>query len=247
MKEIVVIPACSRPELLAWCLRRLSEAPTCPNILICADTKANLEEIEYVRDRFFPAADILSAKHHLQVHSGCWNILNAIKVGATFAESVYLIEEDVMIFPKQFFEWHRSQTDEASCGRKLANFPYYTNPGSLLRRPLLRQLIPHITDEYFKDTAAYCESNFPPAPWTSTLDDGLIRRVMEWHGFDAAFPPSPVCAHQGFHWYGKADIVSTAGQSLDEKIENLPKMHEKILTSTDPRFTRYCADFEPFL
>ena len=246
MREVVVIPTCFRPELLAWCLRRLSEASTCPNVLICADIEANLKETEYVRDKFFPSADILHAKPHIQVHSGCWNILNAIKIGASFADSVYLIEEDVMIFPNQFFRWHRAQSDEVSCGRRLANFPYYTNPGSYLRRPLLNQLIPHITDEYFQDTVAYCEANFPPAPYTSTLDDGLIRRVIEWCGFDCAFPPSPICAHQGFFWYGRLDIVSTAGMTLDEKIDYLPKMHEKILTSPDPRFARYCSDFEPF-
>ena len=186
MREVVVIPTCFRPELLAWCLRRLSEASTCPNVLICADIEANLKETEYVRDKFFPSADILHAKPHIQVHSGCWNILNAIKIGASFADSVYLIEEDVMIFPNQFFRWHRAQSDEVSCGRRLANFPYYTNPGSYLRRPLLNQLIPHITDEYFQDTVAYCEANFPPAPYTSTLDDGLIRRVIEWCEFDCA-------------------------------------------------------------
>lgn len=241
--DIVVIPTCYRTELLAWCLRRLADAPGCPDVLICADTKANLQEVEYVRDQYFPTADILHAKAHISVLSGTWNILMSIKVGSTLADNVYLVEEDVMVFP-HFFTWHRSQTAEASCGRKIPRYDLYTNPGSCLRRPLLEKLVPHINDDYFRDPGSYCERNFSQQ-FISYLDDGLIRRVIADNGMKWVFPETPVAAHQGFFGYGRYDITPMVGQTLEEKIANWPKMEETILTSPDPRYKRYCADFEP--
>src|SRR5271157_110469 len=102
--SIVVIPTCNRPELLALCLLRLSGAPGCPEVHIYADTAANIEDVAYVRDEYFPTATIFHAQLHIASFSGCWNILNSIKDGSRFADDVYLIEDDVMIY-KTFFPW----------------------------------------------------------------------------------------------------------------------------------------------
>src|ERR1700676_926235 len=249
MRETVVIPSCHRPELLALCLLALSGAPDCPEVHIYADTAAKIDEIEYVRDQYFPTATIFHAKPHISAPSGCWNILNSIKEGAKWADAVYIVEEDVRIYPETFFEWHRSRPEAASCGRRMLthpNFPYYTTPGSPLRRPLLDALLPHIRDEYFADTVAYCEENFPPADWTSTLDDGLIRRVLTQAGFDWHIPEKAVCAHQGFRNYNKLDIFMNEGTDVEERIGRFLQLCEFIPNATDPRFKRYAADFEPF-
>ena len=65
MRETVVIPSCHRPELLALCLLALSGAPDCPEVHIYADTAAKIDEIEYVRDQYFPTATIFHAKPHI--------------------------------------------------------------------------------------------------------------------------------------------------------------------------------------
>lgn len=248
MSSIVVIPTCKRPETLALCLLRLSDSPGCPEVHIYADTAANIDEIEYVRDEYFPTATIFHAKPHIAAPSGCWNILNSIKDGSRYADNVYLVEEDVMVYPS-FFRWHQAQTAAASCGRRMLihpEFPYYTNPGSCLRRPLLDALAPHICDEYFLDTAAYSAAYFPPAPWTSTLDDGLIRRVIVQAGLSWIIPDRAVCAHQGFRGYDVLDIFKNDGADVEERIGRFLEICELIQTSPDPRFKMYGADFEPY-
>lgn len=248
MSSIVVIPTCNRPELLALCLLRLSGAPGCPEVHIYADTAANIEDISYVRDTYFPEATIFHAQPHIAATSGCWNILNSIKDGSRYAEAVYLVEEDVMVYPT-FFRWHEAQREAASCGRQMPThpeFPYYTNPGSLLRRPLLDALVPHICDEYFLDTVSYSAAHFAPAPWTSTLDDGLIRRVLAQQGLSWKIPSEPVCAHQGFRGYDKLDIFKNDGADVEERIGRFLELEQLIQTSPDWRFKYYGADFEPY-
>jgi hypothetical protein len=247
MRDIVAIPTCYRTELLALCLLRLSGAEGCPEVHIYADTASKIDEVEYVRDEYFPTATIFHAKPHIQAPSGCWNILNSIKSAASFADDVYLIEDDVMVFP-DFFRWHRSRLEAASCGRRMLtrpDFSYYTNPGSLLRRALLDALIPHINDTYFQDTVAYCEK-FPTADWSSTLDDGLIRRVIKEAGLSWHIPDKAVCAHQGFRNYSKLDIFMNEGADVEERIGRFLELCELIPNSPDPRVQRYAADFEPF-
>jgi hypothetical protein len=231
--------------LLALCLRRLSGASGCPEVHIYADTAAKLEDIAYVRDEYFPTANIFHAKPHLKVPSGCWNILNAIKDGSRFAEDVYIVEEDVMVYP-YFFQWHKSQTTPASCGRKT---PFnnlwpnaYTNPGSCLRRALLDKLVPHINDDYFTRLKGYLNENFPVRDEWSDLDDGLIRRLVG----DCAYPETPVCAHQGFYFYDKIDIFTNNGANVEERIARFLELEQTILTSQDWHYARYAKDFEPF-
>ena len=244
MKSVVVIPTCKRPELLALCLLRLSGAPGCPEVHIYADTAANLNDVSYVRDEYFPTASIFHARPHPAVFSGCWNILNSIASGARFADDVYLVEEDVMVY-SNFFSWHESTKEAVSCGRTTGKCGYYTNPGSLLRRPLLDALLPHINDQYFADTEGYCARNFAHH-YTSSLDDGLIRRVIAQKGLDWHNPVTAVCAHQGFYFYDKLDIYKNYGGDVEEKIGRFLEIEEQIKTKPDWRYKHYAQDFEPF-
>lgn len=233
--------------MLALTLEKLSETKDVPEVHIYCDSvpESRLREVEVVRDLYFPEAFLFHAKPHLSAPSGCWNILNAIRAAAKFAENVYLVEEDVLVYP-YFFQWHQSQTAPASCGRVHPDERWiyrhlYTNPGSLLRRPLLDVLIPHINDQYFQDTKLYCEMNF--IPWdVSTLDDWLIRRVMRKNNMECVYPPSPVCAHVGFRGYGGLDIYQNHETDLMKKIERA----RVILATTNPK-DRYARDFEPYL
>ena len=252
---MVAIPTANRPELLALTLERLSQAlsvstkqgtKTSADVHIYADAvpESRLREIEIVRDLYLPGAFLFNARPHVAVPSGCWNILNSIKHAARFADEVYLVEEDVLVFP-QFFQWHQSQSAAASCGRRHPDPRWvyrnlYTNPGSCLRRPLLDVLLPHINDEYFADTKAYCDKHF--FLWdTSTLDDWLIRRVMMKHGLETIYPDAPVCAHIGFRMYNRIDIYMNHEVGIEKKIARAREIMAGV-SNTD----RYATDFEPY-
>jgi hypothetical protein len=247
-KTIVVMPTAHRPEFLALALERLAAArkPSNIDVHIYVDfvDHIRLAETEIVRDLYFPEAYLFLAGPHVQVPSGCWNILNSIKNGSLWADDVILVEDDVMVYP-DFFEWHQTAVwADASCGRSLSYFNLYTNPGSCLRRPLLDLLVPHINDEYFRDTKAYCDKNFQPNH-ISTLDDGLIRRVLHDNNMTVLFPERPRCAHQGFRGYRSYDIFQNEGE-VEERIAGLRQIIAKI-EAGDPHLTRYATRlFEPF-
>lgn len=244
--SIVAIPASNRVELLALTLEKLDAARNRPEVHIYADSvpESRLVEIEAIRDIFLPDAFLFHAKPHPVVPSGCWNILNAIKSAAKFAEKVYLLESDVLIYPT-FFEFHEAQTAPASCGRRHPDLRWqyrdlYCNPGSCLRRPLLDALVPHINSEYFQDTKAYCDKHFPP--WeVSTLDDWLIRRVMKQEGMSCVYPETPMCAHVGFRGYGSLDIYQNNEVDLGKRIERA-----RYLLATVSNKDMYAKDFEPY-
>lgn len=248
-KKLVVMPA-HRPELMALSLEKLSEArSTCrfkPEVHIYADSvsESTLGEMEIVRDLYLPEAFLFRAKRHLPAPSGCWNILNAIKDGARWADEVYLVEQDVLVYP-YFFDWHATQTAPASCGRKLPRYEYYTNPGSCLRRPLLDALVPHICTSYFLDTGSYCERKFSTR-FISTLDDGLIRRVLHDGKMGWSFPTAPVCAHIGIRsmkpkGQGGLDIYAYESETLEQRIEAVRK-----IVAAPQNQQRYAPEWEPF-
>lgn len=256
-KAVIAVPAAHRPELLALNLQRLAVANRKYgfDVHIYADSvdEIRLREIEQVRDLFYPEAFLFRARPHVKAYSGSWNILQSIKTSARFAENVYLIEEDVMVYP-YFFDWHEAQTAPASCGRRstLGRFhekhgDAYRNPGSCLRRPLLDLLIPHINDDYYTDQEGYCKAQGFPTDKYGSVDDGLICYVLEAAGMQAVYPDKPVCAHQGFFHYGKLDIYAIEpGLDIHQRIERAREIQKAVLTSPDPRHKRYASDFEPY-
>jgi len=242
--QIIAIPTAHRPELLALALEKLSAARNRPEVHIYADSvpESRLQEIEIVRDLYLPEAFLFRAQPHVKAPSGCWNILNAIKSAAQFADDVYLVEEDVLVYP-YFFEWHQSQTAPVSCGRKIPRYDLYTNPGTCFRRPLIDALLPHICDEYFRNTNSYCAGNFKDQ-FISTLDDGLIRRVIHQNSFEWVFPPSPVCAHVGFRAYGRTHLYQVSHLPILERIE---RAREIIGNPNNTEVgDRYTTDWEAY-
>lgn len=241
--------------MLALSLKRITTALHRTAATINADVRIMLdhcrpervEETEYVRDNFYPDALIFRANTHILVPSGCWNILESLKHGyQTGADYVFLIEEDVMVYP-DFFDWHLSTQNSgdyfASCGRLIERYgrDYYTNPGSCFNRKSLGLLVPHICVSYFAGRKAYLEENFPVWPEASDLDDGLIRRVIKKHDGKLIFPDTPKCAHQGFRMYNQIDRYMNIG-TIQERIDRLQVMFSEIRPED-----RYAQDFEPFI
>lgn len=211
-------------------------------------TEEKLDEVQYVRDKYFPTALIFRAQGHVYAPSGSWNILNAIKGGyESGADFVCLVEEDVMVRPNymEYHEkWHSLLFSEpvALCGRLIEKYgrDYYTNPGSSLSRSLLDCIVPHINNEFFADRVGYLSEHFPDWPEASPLDDGLIRRVIKQVDGRIYFPDKPVAVHQGFSGYQKIVGYKTEG-SIEDRIAQLRTILEKV----DPN-ARYFADFEPY-
>lgn len=204
-----------------------------------------------MRDLYLPEAFLFHAKPHIKAPSGCWNILNAINHAGQYADEVYLVEDDVLVYP-YFFDRHAENSAEVSCGRQLTYgqppkiYPYYTNPGTCFRRPLLDALRPHVCNDYFRDTGSYCEREFGELRFVSTLDDGLIRRVIAKNGFKWVAPMRPLCAHVGIRGMarqgeGGFDIYTITGETLEERIEST----RKIITDP-PNRERYAQEWEPY-
>lgn len=248
LTSVVAIPTAHRPELLALTLEKLKSAQRDKlievHIYVDSVPETRLREVEIVRDLYFPEAFLFKAGPHISAPSGCWNILNAIKGAAKWAENVYLVEEDVLVYP-YFFDWHESQTAVASCGRHHwdTRWKYrhlYTNPGACLRRPLLDALVPHICEEYFQDPRGYLDRTFGPWHDCTPLDDGLIRNVMRQNDWLPAYG-KPVCAHVGFRSYGILDIYANNEADLEGRILRA----REILRTTSNR-DMYARDFESY-
>lgn len=238
--------------MLALALERLSQTNPRPDNLsvnIYADHQTNLEDVEYVRDEYFPTASIFHAHPHIACPQGTWNILEAIKAGyQTGADLVYLVEEDVMVRPN-FFQQHQEliQTGEylAVCGRKEKRLyercgPLYVNPGSCLTRKLIENVIPHMNPEYYSNPDEYVLKHFPVWSECSILDDGLIRRVVKQMEGVCGYPVEDICAHQGFRFYNRLDIYMNFETTIEKRIERLRQIIQKIKPGD-----RYAGDFEP--
>ena len=256
MYSVVCMPVCRRPEFLALALEKLDlAAPAGQDVRIFADTSADLNSIEFVRDRYFPTAMIFQARPHPSAPSGTWNILNAIAQGYhAGADLIYHVEEDVLV-RSNFFAFHEDQHSLfanresrilATCGRQVPYFiknfgDYYSNPGSCLSRRLVEALIPHLCEAYYADPEGYLNQHFEPWPEMSKLDDGLIRRVIRKLGGRVVSADPGVCAHQGFRAYDKLDIYRNHETTIENRISRL----REILVGVRPG-DRYARDFESF-
>lgn len=247
-KSVIVMPTMRRPEMLALALEALDRHSYGRDldVRIYADTNANIDDVEYVRDEYYPNALIFHAPEHVQVPSGMWNILNALKAGYnTGADRVFLIEEDVVI-NKDYFPWHDQAHKNpimASLGRyHRPGYMFYTNPGSCFSRYGLGLVVPHINDSLFKDRVKYMNLKFGDMGEFSTLDDGLVRRIQKRMSMPIAIPDQPKCAHIGFIAYNHYMNWVNPETEIRNKINFLRGMLPKVR-----RQDRYTQDFEPIL
>jgi hypothetical protein len=226
-KLTVVTPTYKRPEMLALSLERLRACPEAKDLEVRIHldhtNDARLNEVEYVRDTYFPEAQIYHAQNHVLAPSGCWNILHSLKAGwQTGAEYIFLVEEDCLVTP-DFFKRHLEMQESGeyfvTSGRKLFYLPenYYTNPGCCFRRDKLALVLPHITDAYFADLTGYLDRKFGKMADGGNLDDGLIRRVMRSVSGEAKCATPPIVSHVGFHYYQKMAQYKNEG-TIQERI-----------------------------
>src|ERR1700752_2469765 len=259
-QSIVVMPAAHRPEFAALALEPLGKSRNCPDILLNVDdVKDKLKkEFQHVYDTCAPSQTVLVFRRpHIQVSSGCWNILNSILDGYnTGASEVFLVEEDVLVMP-DFFERHWAEMEKGavvSCGRFCRLFgprypTIYTNPGSCLSRTFLEALVPHINDEFFRDTGGYMDRlQVPPVAGIHGLDDGLIRRVMWLNCWHPVQPPidKPLCAHIGCQ--AVENRYSFVGLNVDAPVLERAEQIRNFLKTIDRQgqHAKYVRDLDPF-
>jgi hypothetical protein len=148
-----------------------------------------------------------------------------------------------MVFP-DYFKWCFDAHENPNCFvtsgrfRKEHRTNYYTNPGACFKSESLRLIIPHINDEFFADRRGYVDARFGKMDEASDLDDGLIRRVIRFHGKEVVYPGTPKVAHQGFHYYDRLDRYEVRG-SIQERIS----LCRDLLARVSPN-DRYAKDFE---
>jgi len=234
--------------MLALTLEKLLLAKKHRDVRVCLyvdnTTENRLSEFEYVRDVYFPTADLFHAKPHLKVPSGCWNILNALKGGyESGSDFVHLVEEDILVHP-DYFDWMEQQDGDffAACGRYIPRYGnLYTNPGSMFPRGTLATVVEHINAEFFADRRAYLSARWVAEDGLGEFDDGLIQRVHRASGLSLRFPEIPKVSHIGFHFYTKSQQYQNKEGDIERRIARL----REILSTIDPA-DRYTKDFEPF-
>jgi hypothetical protein len=256
-KIVVVMPTLKRTEMLALSLEALSRTPQAFQLDLrifldhTHDHKLNdirLSETEFVRDKYFPTAEIFAANNHVVTPGGCYNILQSLAAGyQTGADYIFMVEEDVIVRP-DFIDRHielQSSGDYfVTSGRKLAYFDdtFYSNPGTCYRSDKLAHVIPHICDQYFYNPKAYLEQRFPNMDDAGVLDDGLVRRVMRSLGEKAKCAVPRICSHIGWHYYGKMQMYKNEGR-LEDRIAWIREFLSDIPArkAADPR---YIGDLE---
>jgi hypothetical protein len=250
-QSVVVIPTLKRPEFLALTLERLANAGAehlDVRIFVDWGIKDRHEDVAYVRDTYLPSAQIYQANPHVRVLSGAWNILMSLKEGwETGAPYVFLVEEDVMVRP-EFFEWHWKTQEEGdyfvTCGRKYLRMPlnFYSNPGTCYRHDKLSLVIPHINEDYFKNTEVYVDKHFPQyRGMDGSLDDGLIRKIQRSVEGSVVCAEPPVAHHQGFHYYNRMEQFMNREAGIEARVARL----RDILLTVNPLY-KYTPDFEPY-
>jgi len=210
-----------------------------------------VNDVEYCRDQYLPTAEIFQSGPHVNVLSGCWNILHSLQAGyETGKEFIFHVEEDIFVAPG-FFEWHwnahESDNYFVTCGRRHGHHhampkDFYSNPGTAYRRKSLELVIPHINDDYFKNTEKYVDKHWPQYKgMDGSLDDGMIRKIQRSVNGKVLCAEPRVCVHSGFHYYNRLPQYRNNGTTIQEKIQILREMLSKI-----NREDRYTSDFESF-
>jgi hypothetical protein len=248
VKDVVLVPAWERPELLFHCLDRISKADTIENhevwVLIDAHKEHRYHENPQLRQvvEKFPQLVTRSIRRvpH-SCHGNSLNVLSGMKMAYEFGASyVYLIEEDVMI-SKDFFRWHKAVMQQGNwfcsigvtCTRR-SDWPLegsvsdywlsasdYASLGVCLARESLKSIVPHVTRDYLEAQGSYIAKTFAGDRFGNEFheQDGLILRVMGKIDGLAAWPCVPRAWHCGFWGYNRSDRKPFwEGATLDEKI-----------------------------
>lgn len=244
IQDIVVMPGHSRPEYFQLWTEIVQKATGANRLLyvFCLDWGYDPKYDELIERFPYDCAVIRMDNIKLGLGKQSRNVLNGLIAAAKWAFGkglVFYIEEDIFI-SRDFFRWHREvhrQQKDIFCsiGTKNNNTQYKVDdmPGHyyITDRPdyqalgscfkpemILEYIAPHFNSDYLYDPTSYCITNFPKSfigkIWTE--QDGLIRRIMELNGLQAAFPCVPRGFHAGFYGYNRQPEIMR--MTYDQKL-----------------------------
>lgn len=235
MKDVVLVPAWSRPEMLHYCLDRLSKATgidAC-EVWVLIDEHHGFRSVSGQLDTVidsFPLLRIKTVRRNPHTfHGNSMNVLTGMKDAfSEGASHVFLVEEDVMV-AQDFFLWHRAVMNQeklfcsiaVKCQRRTdaptdddarkfwTSGSDYASLGVCLPRESLRAIVCHARDEYFRGQASYIGQNFRDSRFGKEYheQDGLILRIMGNVNGLSAWPCVPRAWHSGFWGYNRSDRI----------------------------------------
>jgi len=205
MRDLVIIPTFSRPEMLRHCLEHMMAVPDIGDfdLAVFVDDHTMrpppLAEIGQVMARF-PGVQAVKRAANPYRGNSC-NVMTAYaQAYQEGRERAFLVEDDVMIEP-DFFRWHlEAQKEKPFCSIGISRTgitrttEMYASLGVCFGRESLGLIVPHAVPEYFRNMAQYCGKTFRGGPNVGTEQDGLILRVMK-HAKGTA--TSPTLRQQG--------------------------------------------------
>lgn len=229
MRDIVLIPTFSRPEMLWHCLEHLSVAESIADyeVRVLLDFHRDRKpppaaEVEQVVARFPIVTKLIRRDPH-SFHGNSYNVLQGYKE-ALAAEHVYLVEDDVLVEP-DFFLWHRQQQGNgAFCSVAVRNERSgllksdrdYASLGVCFPRASVQHIVKHARSDYYRDQQGYIARTFDGRFGNEFHEqDGLILRVMGSIGGYSIWPLEPKARHVGTYGYNAGNEHRPLGSLLE--------------------------------
>jgi hypothetical protein len=240
LKDIVIVPTFSRPEMLWFCLERLAACPETPDldIKVYVDAHSNVPlpdrraELGRVQS-MFPWAQFTWRVPHTY-DGNTFNVMMAYKEAyASGARHVYLVEDDVMVDP-DFFAWHKKAHEQGTWFCSVASrclkdssvwgdhqeyivTSGYASIGVCWPRENLKAVAEHAHEHYFKNMGGYLGLVFKDGRADQfTEQDGLIERIIQRSKLRVIFPREPRAFHTGWFGYHRWNCPRPQG-TLEER------------------------------
>lgn len=266
MKDVVIIPTYSRPELLWLCLEYLSKCPGIGgmDVRVYVDahdavrTAPPVPEINEVLARFRHLSLTVTWRERHRYDGNTFNVMTAYaEVYATDAEFVYLVEDDVMVQP-DFFAWHRAAQASGDWFCSIASRflkqggrlhdgyivdHRYASIGVCFKRANLSTIVKHAHQYYFGNMGGYLNTVFKDGRADQfTEQDGLIERIMERGRLLSIWPTNePRAFHQGWYGYHRWNCPRPQG-TLEQRYEYVKRVTSDA--STLKALARHTNDVE---
>ena len=244
MKDVVLIPAFNRPELLHHTLAHICNAERAQEMhyIFRFDQGHNPELHEVVRGFPFSHEVTVTPRSSYGIGKQSFSLLSGYKYAAAkAARHVFMIEEDVFV-ASDFFAWHHevhADNPDLFCSiavenpnRKVptgAHDEYYLTTDDYCslgvcfhRDVLIDHVERHAQPGYYVQPHTYCRRHFPMAPFnpTHTEQDGLLRRIQWNLGMvrPIAYPYAAKAYHAGYYGANRADPPSG---TLEQRIAHI--------------------------
>lgn len=264
MKDILIIPTFSRPELLWLCLDHIAACHEAHDLAIrvCLDAHRNREgatavEVLSVLAKFPQLTCVLTQRPRHDYIGNSYNVMTAYREAyESDAKFVFMVEDDILVAP-DFFAWHYAVQKASRCfcsigainQRRAApaddgsdywlSAQDYASWAVCFRRTELSPVIVHALPEYFSNMERYLQKHLSGHGFDGEYceQDGLIIRIMGALKEVSAWPFRARAQHIG--WYGYHRLRSHRPQGTLES----RYMEVKAILNDPARLAAAVKDF----